>query len=208
MRAHLLAPVAAVVLLLAACGGASAGPDAQETGVTSTPEASPTASGTSAGQDDPTITVRAAGGAWLVRGSGFTGGNQYLVQCTGGTTEGASALDDCDMSTSEQVVADGRGRISATRQARAFVNVGANVWRIAYGHIEAVLLVKHFGEINLEVEVDLIAEAFLRGCKTFAEFAFDLLLQFRFPVAVCLVKEALFQVFNLTQPLRLERKTK
>ncbi|PUB27187.1 neocarzinostatin family protein [Promicromonospora sp. AC04] len=125
MRARLLAPVAAVVLLLAACTAAPGAPETQETGATSTPEASPTASDGPAGQDDPTITVRATGSAWLVRGTGFSGGNQYLVQCTGGTTAGASALDDCDMSTSEQVVADEDGRISATRQARAFVNVGA-----------------------------------------------------------------------------------
>ncbi|WP_369374981.1 neocarzinostatin apoprotein domain-containing protein [Promicromonospora sp. Populi] len=124
-RARLLAPVVAVVLLLAACTSAtegSAGPEAHETGATSTPEASPTAPDT---PGDPAITVQATGSAWLVHGTGFAGRNQYLVQCTGGTTAGASALDDCDMSTSEQVIADARGGFSATRQVRAFVNVGS-----------------------------------------------------------------------------------
>lgn len=110
-RARLLVPVVTVVLVLAGC---TAAPDSAD------PSAdAPTGGG------DPAITVRTADGAWVVRGTGFSGGNQYLVQCTSGTTAGASALDECDMSTSEQVVADERGRISATRQARAFVNVGA-----------------------------------------------------------------------------------
>lgn len=60
-----------------------------------------------------------------MRGSGFEGGNQYLVQCVGGTSVGARALDECDMSTREQLVADKSGRIAATRQAKAFVNVGS-----------------------------------------------------------------------------------
>jgi hypothetical protein len=125
MRARLLVPVTAVVLALAACTAAPPNPGpAQEPGATSSPD--PSASGDPEGSgDEPTITVRAAGGAWVVRGTGFTGGNQYLVQCTGGTTAGAKALDECDMSTSEQVVADAEGRISATRPARAFVNVGS-----------------------------------------------------------------------------------
>lgn len=124
-RARLLVPVTAVVLALAACTAAPPNPGpAQEPGATSTP--GPTASGAPEGAgDEPAITVRAADGAWVVRGTGFTGGNQYLVQCTGGTTAGAKALDQCDMSTSEQVVADAEGRISATRPARAFVNVGS-----------------------------------------------------------------------------------
>ncbi|WP_454858818.1 neocarzinostatin apoprotein domain-containing protein [Promicromonospora soli] len=137
-RARRVAPGAAAavaVLLLAACTAAPADPDAsgspRETTATSPPEGGSTASdGPEEGVpeelgDQPTLTVRSAGGSWLVRGAGFTGGNQYLVQCTGGTTPGASALDECDMSTSEQVVADDDGRISATRQARAFVNVGS-----------------------------------------------------------------------------------
>lgn len=125
MRARLLVPVTAVVLALAACTAAPPNPGPPpETGATSSP--GPTASGDPEGPgDEPAITVRAAGGAWVVRGTGFTGGNQYLVQCTGGTTAGAKALDECDMSTSEQVVADAEGRISATRPARAFVNVGS-----------------------------------------------------------------------------------
>ena len=126
MRARLLVPVAAVVLALTACTAVppSPGPSApaEEPGA----GAGPTASGDpEASDDEPAITVRTADGAWVVRGTGFTGGNQYLVQCTGGTTTGSSALDDCDMSTSEQVVADAEGRISATRPARAFVNVGS-----------------------------------------------------------------------------------
>lgn len=122
-RARLLVPVAAVVLALAACTAAPVHPDPSGT---STGSASTQGPGTPGGSsDDPTITVRAADGAWVVRGTGFTGGNQYLVQCGGGTTAGASALDECDMSTSEQVVADEDGRITATRPARAFVNVGA-----------------------------------------------------------------------------------
>ncbi|WP_189668008.1 neocarzinostatin apoprotein domain-containing protein [Promicromonospora soli] len=128
MRARLLAPAAVVLLVLAACTAAPAGPDAsrspQETGAASAPGAGPSAPGDPDGQD-PAISVRAIGGAWVVSGTGFMGGNQYLVQCTGGTTAGASALDECDMSTSEQVVADEEGRISATRQARAFVHVGS-----------------------------------------------------------------------------------
>lgn len=133
MRARLLLPVTAVVLALAACTAAPpspgpAGPSGRPgPGATSTP--SPTASGESgepeAGSAEPAITVRAGDGAWVVRGTGFTGGNQYLVQCVGGTTAGASTLDECDMSTSEQVVADEHGRISATRPARAFVNIGS-----------------------------------------------------------------------------------
>lgn len=124
------AVVVAVVLLLGACTAAPAGPDPsgppQEATATTPPEGGSTASGAPGGQDAaPALTVRSAGGAWLVRGTGFTGGNQYLVQCTGGTAPGASALDACDMSTSEQVVADADGRIAATRQARAFVNVGS-----------------------------------------------------------------------------------
>jgi hypothetical protein len=124
-RARLLVPVTAVVLALAACTAAPPNPGpAQEPSATSSP--GPTASGHPEGtSDEPAITVRAAGGAWVVRGTGFTGGNQYLVQCTGDTTAGAKALDECDMSTSEQVVADAEGRISATRPARAFVNVGS-----------------------------------------------------------------------------------
>ena len=127
MRARLLAPVAAIVLLLAGCTGGHTSPGvpepAQETGASGGAGGGPSASG---GQSEaPGITVRAEGSTWLVRGTGFTGGNQYLVQCTGGTTVGADALDACDMSTSEQVVADERGRITATRQARTFVNVGS-----------------------------------------------------------------------------------
>lgn len=130
MRARLLVPVTVVVLALAACTAAppNSGPTApaEEPGATSSPGAGPTASGDPEDtSDEPAITVRAADDAWVVRGTGFTGGNQYLVQCTGGTTAGASALDECDMSTSEQVVADAEGRISATRPARAFVNVGS-----------------------------------------------------------------------------------
>jgi hypothetical protein len=129
-RARLLVPVTALVLALAACTAAPPSSDpsvpVEEPGATSTPEAGPTASGEpDAPGDEPAITVRAADGAWVVRGTGFTGGNQYLVQCAGGTTAGASALDECDMSTSEQVVADAKGRISTTRPARAFVNVGS-----------------------------------------------------------------------------------
>ncbi|GAA4701148.1 Neocarzinostatin family protein [Promicromonospora umidemergens] len=152
MRARLLVPVAAVVLTLAACTAAPEGtvpsgpppeagvqrdPDASPT--PDTPDASPTpgapdasptpdapdASPTPDASGDPAITVRAADGMWVVHGTGFTGSNQYLVQCAGGTMAGASALEECDMSTSEQVVADERGEISATRPARAFVNVGA-----------------------------------------------------------------------------------
>ncbi|MGI5187435.1 neocarzinostatin apoprotein domain-containing protein [Promicromonospora sp. CA-289599] len=127
MRARLLVPVTAVVLALAACTAAPPNPGpAQEPAATSSPGAGPSASGDPEGSgDEPAITVRAAGDAWVVRGTGFTGGNQYLVQCTGDTTAGAKALDECDMSTSEQVVADAEGRISATRPARAFVNVGS-----------------------------------------------------------------------------------
>lgn len=133
MRARRVAPgavAAAVVLLLAACTTAPADPDPsgspRESAATSAPEGGATASdGPAEPAAEPTLTVRSAGGAWRVRGTGFTGGNQYLVQCTGGTTPGASALDECDMSTREQVVADDSGRISATRQARAFVNVGS-----------------------------------------------------------------------------------
>lgn len=155
MRARVLVPVVAVVLTLAGCtagpegtvpsgppreAGVQRDPDASPTQNTpdasptpGTPDASPTpgtpdASPTPEAPDasgDPAITVSAADGMWMVRGTGFTGGNQYLVQCAGGTTAGASALEDCDMSTSEQVAADERGRISATRPARAFVNVGA-----------------------------------------------------------------------------------
>jgi hypothetical protein len=125
MRARLFGPVAAVVLALSACT-APGSPDPsgppQEAGAESAPGATSDTQGVSG---EPAITVRAADGTWVVRGTGFAGGNQYLVQCTGGTTAGASALDECDMSTSEQVVADDRGRISATRPARAFVNVGA-----------------------------------------------------------------------------------
>lgn len=128
MRARLFVPVAAVVLALAACTGVPESPEPsgspQGAGAQGAPRASSTPEATET-SDDPAITVRAADGTWVVRGTGFSGGNQYLVQCTGGTTAGASALDECDMSTSEQVVADERGRISATRPARAFVNVGA-----------------------------------------------------------------------------------
>lgn len=126
MRARPLVPVATTLLLLAACTAAPAGPDAspQETGATSAPGPGPAASGDPEGQD-PAITVHSAGGAWVVSGTGFAGGNQYLVQCTGGTTPGANALDVCDMSTSEQVVADDQGQISATRPARAYVHVGS-----------------------------------------------------------------------------------
>jgi hypothetical protein len=129
MRTRRLVPGAALaaVLLLAACTAAPGDPGASgPQRASSTPEPGPTSSGGPEGQDaEPTLTVRSEGGAWLVRGTGFTSGNQYLVQCTGGTTPGASALDECDMSTSEQVVAGDDGRISATRQARAFVNVGS-----------------------------------------------------------------------------------
>ncbi|WP_129784619.1 neocarzinostatin apoprotein domain-containing protein [Promicromonospora panici] len=129
------AVVAAAVVLLAACTAAPVEPDPSgspsETAATSTPEGGATSSDGPGDRDpegqnaEPTLTVRSAGGAWLVRGAGYTGGNQYLVQCTAGTTPGASALDECDMSTSEQVVADDDGEISATRQPRAFVNVGS-----------------------------------------------------------------------------------
>src|SRR5690606_34866837 len=94
----------------------------QQTGSTSTPSDGASGDGTddgAAGQDAaPTLNVRSSGGAWVVRGTGYTGRNQYLVQCTGGTEPGARALDECDMSTSEQAVADDDGRISATRQPR------------------------------------------------------------------------------------------
>ncbi|MEV0892442.1 neocarzinostatin apoprotein domain-containing protein [Promicromonospora sp. MEB111] len=130
MRARPFAPVAVVAAALLVLAGCTAAPTGSDTsgpsrGTGATTGASPSASGEADGSAEPEITVRAAGGAWLVRGTGFAGGNQYLVQCVGGTTTGASALDECDMSTSEQVVADESGRISATRQARAFVNVGS-----------------------------------------------------------------------------------
>ncbi|MFD7310673.1 neocarzinostatin apoprotein domain-containing protein [Promicromonospora sp. NPDC059942] len=126
-QATAVAAIAAALLLLAGCTAAPTGPGTSgpSRGAGATTEESPTPSGDADGSDEPEITVRAAGGAWLVRGTGFAGGNQYLVQCVGGTTAGASALDECDMSTSEQVVADEGGRITATRQARAFVNVGS-----------------------------------------------------------------------------------
>ena len=147
MRARLIGTVAlaTALLLLAGC---TAAPTSQESsgsargsGASPSPSPDPTdstdAAGSSGGtggtdgadgsdgEEERTLTVRSAGGAWIVRGTGFAGRNQYLVQCTSGTTTGARALDECDMSTSEQLVADERGRISATRQARAFVNVGA-----------------------------------------------------------------------------------
>jgi hypothetical protein len=129
MRARLLVPVAAVLLALAGCTAAPDGADSSGSGSTGTPGSGATASGTpeagAPAAGDPAITVATAGNAWVVRGTGFTGGNQYLVQCAGGTTAGARALDECDMSTSEQVVGDEQGRISATRQARAFVHVGS-----------------------------------------------------------------------------------
>lgn len=126
-QATAVATVAGALLLLAGCTAAPTGPGASgpSRGAGATTEESPSPSGEAGGSDEPEITVRAAGSAWLVRGTGFAGGNQYLVQCVGGTTTGASALDECDMSTSEQVVADEGGRITATRQARAFVNVGS-----------------------------------------------------------------------------------
>jgi hypothetical protein len=108
MRARLLVPVTTVVLALAACTAAPPNPGpsvpVDEPGAAHSPGAGPTASADPEGAgDEPAITVRA----------------------TGGTTAGAKALDECDMSTSEQVVADAEGRISATRPARAFVNVGS-----------------------------------------------------------------------------------
>lgn len=129
MRPRLLVPAVAMLLALAACTGAPAssgpsGPSPSAGSASSPGDGSPSgAPGGSSGE--PAITVRADGGSWVVLGTGFAGGNQYLVQCSGGTTAGASALDECDMSTSDQVVADERGRISVTRPARAFVNVGA-----------------------------------------------------------------------------------
>lgn len=132
-RARLFVPVAVVLLALAACMPAQEEPS----GVRGTPGAtsaeggpSPSADGTTgtgpeSPGDEPAVSVRSAGSAWLVSGTGFTGGNQYLVQCTGGTAPGAKALDACDMSTREQVVADAGGRFSTTRQARAFVHVGS-----------------------------------------------------------------------------------
>ncbi|MGW2095317.1 neocarzinostatin apoprotein domain-containing protein [Promicromonospora sukumoe] len=141
IRARGVAPLAALVTALVLLAGCTAPPTAPDgsgpsRGGGATSEASPSGTqdtrdgaddGADAqdGGDEPAITVRATGSAWLVRGTGFTGRNQYMVQCTGGTTTGASALDECDMSTSEQVVADDSGRFSATRQARAFVNIGA-----------------------------------------------------------------------------------
>jgi hypothetical protein len=149
MRARLIGPLAVMtaLLLLAGCTAAPTGQEssgsARGGGASPSPSPSPSPDGTDGtdktddttradggagradGGEERTLTVRSAGGAWLVRGTGFAGRNQYLVQCTGGTTTGASALDECDMSTSEQVVADESGRISATRQARAFVNVGS-----------------------------------------------------------------------------------
>ncbi|WP_026365414.1 neocarzinostatin apoprotein domain-containing protein [Promicromonospora sukumoe] len=144
MRARLIGPVAVAtaLLLLAGCtagptgqessgsargSGASPSPGQESRGADGTSRAHGGAGGAGGadGAEEPTLTVRSAGGAWIVRGTGFAGRNQYLVQCTAGTTPGASALDECDMSTSEQVVADDDGRISETRQARAFVNVGA-----------------------------------------------------------------------------------
>ena len=142
IRARLIGPVAVAtaLLLLAGCTSEPTGQEsfgsARGSGASpsSGEESREGADGTSRadggtggadGAEEPTLTVRSAGGAWIVRGTGFAGRNQYLVQCTAGTTTGASALDECDMSTSEQVVADDDGRISETRQARAFVNVGA-----------------------------------------------------------------------------------
>lgn len=113
-RARLLVPVATALLLLAAC---TAGPQEDA--------AQPQHDTPRAQADGPEIQVASAGGTWVVRGTGFTGGNQYLVQCTGGTVAGANTLDECDLSTREQVVADEQGRISATPQARAFVNIGS-----------------------------------------------------------------------------------
>ncbi|GAB2472556.1 hypothetical protein GCM10027063_11820 [Promicromonospora xylanilytica] len=128
MRARPVVAVVAVLLALAACTAAPEGPDPSGSPEESGPQSTPGAGSTSDAPEEggePAITVRAADGTWVVRGTGFTGGNQYLVQCAGGTAAGASALDVCDMSTSEQVVADERGRFSSTRPARAFVNVGA-----------------------------------------------------------------------------------
>lgn len=121
---------AVVLLALASCTAADdGGPEggSAPTGAAASPSPSSSAPGEpSAAAGAPALTVRQAGGTWVVRGTGFAeGGNQYLVQCRGGTAPGAEALDECDMSTREQVVADGEGRISATRQARAFVHVGS-----------------------------------------------------------------------------------
>ncbi|MFI6424442.1 neocarzinostatin apoprotein domain-containing protein [Promicromonospora sp. NPDC050880] len=133
-RARLLVPVVVVLLALAACTPVQEDPP----GARSTPGATSADGGASSDptegagegtQDgasgEPALSVEPAGNAWVVSGTGFTGGNQYLVQCTGGTAPGAKALDACDMSTREQVVADEQGRIAATRQARAFVQVGS-----------------------------------------------------------------------------------
>lgn len=118
-RAGVLAPALLVLLVLSACTSAP-GPGGDP------PRASEPSASSSGGQEDaPTLTVRQSDGTWEVSGTGFAGGNQYLVQCLGGTAPGAEALDACDMTTREQVVADGEGRISATRPAKPFVHVGS-----------------------------------------------------------------------------------
>jgi len=114
---------AVAVLALAACTQADRG--TSDPGGGPAPTSAEGVPSPSAPGEEPTLTVQPDGATWLVRGTGFAGGNQYLVQCEGGTTAGADALDACDMSTREQVVADDEGRVSATRQAKAFVQVGS-----------------------------------------------------------------------------------
>lgn len=139
--ARLLVPFVAVVLVLAGCTAAPSGPGvsrpdgglaggsssetAPSDGAPSEDAPSDGTAGDGTAGDEPTLTVRTTDGSWSVRGTGFEGGNQYLVQCAEGAAAGSNALDECDMSTSEQVVADDSGHIAATRQLKAFVNVGS-----------------------------------------------------------------------------------
>src|SRR5258705_7966033 len=82
-----------------------------------------------------------------------------------------------------------------------------DVRRVGHDNIQVFFPVKHFREINPEVEVDLVAEALLRCSETLREFAVNLSLQFGLAVVIGFLEEARLQILDVLQPLGLEWET-
>src|SRR5437870_3810744 len=92
-------------------------------------------------------------------------------------------------------------KVGAQQRLQRFDQLHADIRWVGDAHIKSAFRFENFGEINPEVEVDLVAEALLRCRKTFAELAVNLPFQLSLTVVIGFLKETSLQLFDLVQAL-------